>query len=146
MELKLYRCTSENEKMDKNPILLKTCSGKVKDNVSVTSPVFIVETTAISGLNYLYCTEYGRYYYITDIVTMTGGRIALHCKCDVLMSFRSEIRRCKCIINKQEYEDKSSKYIDDGSYVVQCNEVIQTYDLPNALNGEQTILIVAGGR
>lgn len=146
MQLKLYRCSDENERVDKNPVLLKTINGQVKDNVSITRPVFIIETTSLSGLNYLYCTEYGRYYYITDIVVMTGKRIALHCKCDVLMSFRSQLRTCKAIINKQEFDDKSSKYIDDGSYVIQCNEVIESIEFPNALNGEQTILITAGGR
>ena len=146
MELKLYRCSDENERVDKSPTLLRTVSGKAKDSVSITRPVFIIETISVNGLNYLYCTEYGRYYYITDIVTMTGNRIALHCKCDVLMSFRSQIRSCTAIINKQEGEDKSSKYIDDGSYVTQCNEVIQAIEFPNALNGEQTILITAGGR
>lgn len=146
LTIKLYRCSDENERMDKSLTLLKSCSGQVKNDVSITNPVFVLETTPINGLNYLFCEEYGRYYYITDITIMTGNRISCVCKCDVLMSFRNQIRNCKAIINKQEGEDKSSKYIDDGSYVIQCNEVIQTYEFPNALNGEQTILITAGGR
>ena len=58
LTIKLYRCSDENERMDKSLTLLKSCSGQVKSDVSITNPVFILETTSINGLNYLFCEEY----------------------------------------------------------------------------------------
>ena len=55
-------------------------------------PVFYLKTDPIVyNANYLFCSDTQRYYYINNITAVTGGRIAIDCKIDVLYTYRAEI-------------------------------------------------------
>lgn len=65
-----------------------------KESLSVTAPRVVLNyTTEISDImafNYCFIPKLNRYYYIDNIST-DGGLIILNCRCDVLMSFKSDI-------------------------------------------------------
>lgn len=125
---------------------VKTCSAQIKENTSIVDPVFIVSTFSnVASCNYVKCATWGRNYYIKDITALTGDRVAISCHCDVLASFAGEIRGCGALVDKQQYDAKSSKYINDGSYVMECDTVVQSYNFPYSFDSETTILITAGG-
>lgn len=82
------------------------------DSTSILEPVFKLANTGGIGsdtvgywskFNYLHCPNLGRWYYINDIVYLSGGIVELHCTCDVLMTY-SDI-----ILNSTQVVDRSEK-------------------------------------
>ena len=63
-------------------------SAKLKDNCSVMQPIFLLTASVVDIVNYNYCyvSDWGRYYFIRNVITMPGGRIELRCAEDVLTS------------------------------------------------------------
>lgn len=117
----------------------------IKENSSVISPTLIIDTVDVTGINYLYIPAWGRYYYITDIVAIDASHIQITARCDVLKSFESEIRRSSAIIDKQQYDEKTSRYINDNSYVVQCRDAVNSIAFNGGFTASDNILITAGG-
>ena len=95
MDLILYKQAATPERVDKTAYLTQvgTVTGVVlKSDVDLMQPVFILKTDPlVYNANYLYCSFTSRYYYITDITALTGGRIAISCMVDVLYTYKDEI-------------------------------------------------------
>ena len=119
MHLTLFYNASERKVIGKSLQNLGTTTGILKGDASITSPVFILQSDNdyLSGVNYLYWQETGRYYYIDDIELMTGSRMVFYCSVDVLQSFATEIKAQTAIINKQESRSETNLYLNDGSFV-----------------------------
>lgn len=118
MNLTLFYNSSERKVIGKSLQNLGNVAGILKGDASITSPVFILQSNNyLSGVNYLYWQETGRYYYIDDIELMTGGRMVFHCSVDVLESFKNQIKAQVAIIDKQESRGETNLYLDDGSFV-----------------------------
>lgn len=147
MEIKLYNTISENNAMSKKLSHIKDANCDIKGEISVFTPTIIIDyVEGLENVNYVYIPKYNRYYYITDSRGITGHRYELTLKCDVLMSFASDLKKLYVIIDKTEELQKANKYINDGSYVVQSNEFNTIIDFENGFNETGTyILICAGG-
>ena len=119
MNLTLYYNSSERKVIGKSLQNLGTVTGILKGDATITSPVFILQSNNnyLSGTNYLYWQETGRYYYIDNIELMTGGRMAFYCSVDVLESFKTQIKAQTAIIDKQESRNETNLYLNDGSFV-----------------------------
>ena len=79
MEVNLYENTSENYRLNKDITLKITESCVLKDDCSVENPVIVLKTgTNISGYNYMYIPDFGRYYYIGDIVSVGLNMWEIH--------------------------------------------------------------------
>ena len=147
MNLTLYYNSSERKVIGKSLQNLGTVTGILKGDTAITSPVFILQSDNdyLSGVNYLYWQETGRYYYIDNIELMTGGRMAFYCSVDVLESFKTQIKAQTAIIDKQESRDETNLYLNDGSFVdtEQTFNEIKNFQTGFNQNGE-FILINAG--
>lgn len=95
MTLTFYKQAATPNRVDKSAYL--TEQGKI-DNVvlldtrDIKTPVFILATNPmVYNANYLFCDFTQRYYYIDNVELMAGGRIAIHCRVDVLHTYRAEI-------------------------------------------------------
>ena len=117
MNLTLYYNSSERKVIGKSLQNVGNVTGILKGDASIMNPVFILESNNnyLSGVNYLYWQEGGRYYYIDDIQMLTGGRMAFYCSVDVLESFKTGIKAQTAIVEKQE--NRSNLYFNDGSFV-----------------------------
>ena len=94
--------------------------------------------------NYCFIPKFNRYYFIDEIIPITGDRSIIKCKVDVLESFKDDIKSLTAIINKQE--TISDKFIDDGSWIVENKDFLQSYNFSNGFNDSgEFILITAGG-
>lgn len=145
MNLTLYYNSSERKVIGKSLQNLGNVAGILKGDASITSPVFILQSNNnyLSGVNYLYWQETGRYYYIDDIELMTGGRMLFHCSVDVLQSFATQIKAQTAIIDKQESEN--NMYFNDGSFRKDSREFYTVRSFPNGFNDNgEYILITAG--
>ena len=69
--ISLFKTDSENNRVVKVLTDEKQLSGELRNQTSVLNPTIRIESTDnISGYNYCYISEFGRYYYITDIVSV----------------------------------------------------------------------------
>lgn len=134
-------------------------NGYLRQNTSVTDPVFVVELPVssfeIRGLNYAYVAAFGRYYFINEIVLVSGhdmpyasGDIAqlweIRCHVDVLMSFANEIKNQTAVVARQE--QTYNLMLDDGFFMAYQNPRFQTkvFSNPTPFETQEFVLIVAG--
>ena len=145
MTITLGRCTADHERLDKAVTTVSTITAQIKDDTSIVDPVFIIHYPGTVNFNYVVVAEWSRRYFVRDITALTGDRLAVSCHCDVLSSFKTGIRAAQAIIDKQEGKGKTSPYLNDGSYVMECKAVNQSYNFPQGFSSSSTILITAGG-
>ena len=147
MEIKLYKNLSENNVIGKTLTQIKSVEANLKNDVSVINPTLVLNYTAnILDSNYCFIPKFNRYYFIDEIVPITGDRCIVKCRVDVLESFKEDIKSLTVILDKTQSIYKSNKYLDDGSFVVENKDFNAIYNFPNGFNDEGTfILICAGG-
>ena len=116
-----------------------TSAMNIEIDVEKSNPV-------IYNYNYMYIEEFGRYYFIDEIVSVRTGIWTIRASVDVLMSFKNDILQCECIIDKIENEANANLYLDDGSFVMDSRKYNEIKEFPNGLNDNgDYILICAGG-
>lgn len=122
MTLELGTNLSPDEAFDKNVTYHLTLTGSLKNETSVSRPVILVESQSnLSHINYMRIPEFGRCYF-TKITVVRNNLYEIEGKCDVLSSFKSQIRSNSAIIKKQE--SKYNLYLDDGSFKAYQNDNI----------------------
>lgn len=133
MNIVLHKNTSPTNKVDKSIDTGITLEGTLRENTSIVDPEFLVEldfdTADVAELNYLYSEDFGRYYYITNIVHVTDQLWDLQCHVDVLMSFKTEIREQTAVVSRQEM--KYNTMLDDGWYMAYQDPLIQIKKFSN---------------
>lgn len=143
----LYVCTDENNRLNKanlsNSIQL---SGYFRDEVSVMDPVVKIETsTNISGYNYAYISDFGRYYFIKNIKAVRTGLWELTLSVDVLMTYQSYLRDIPVIASRAE--NGYNQMLKDDQRATYEDTRTQTYNFPRSLdaNGRKYYLVLTGG-
>ena len=147
MEVILYKNSSENNVIGKSLAQVKSVECNLKNDVSVINPTLVLNYTAnILNSNYCFIPKFNRYYFIDEIVPITADRCIVKCRVDVLESFKDNILNLDCIVDKQEKEIASNKYINDGSFVTTSKQFNRMIEFPNGFNEKGSyILICAGG-
>jgi len=114
MDLTLYKQAATPERIDKSGYLTQigSVSGVVlKDSTDLMTPSFILRTDPqVYNANYLYCSYTSRYYYITGITALTGGRISVNCKIDVLYTYKDEILASSAWVLRSDRADDVAAY------------------------------------
>lgn len=98
-----------------------TITGEFKSPCSVSTPVIIIEVPTGSNLftgfyNYAYITDVTRYYWIDDIVMISGKLAELHLRVDVLATYRTAIGSSTQFVSRAAAE--TDDYITDAFYPV----------------------------
>lgn len=129
MTVNLLINKSEKNKVSKSVINIMSTTGSIRNNTSITSPVFLIkgEFSTISQSNYVYVPEFKRYYYIIDMVQVAGNMTEISCHCDVLMSFKDEILNNTAVISRQEVV--YNRYLNDPNFRIYQNNVVLTRKL-----------------
>lgn len=150
MQIDLFTCTAERNRVNKSEYISNrfTMNGTIKIPTSAMNVVIEIEKTnpVKYGYNYMYINEFGRYYFIDDIKTVSNNRWIITASVDVLFSFMADILSTSAIIDKTENELNANLYLDDGSFVMDSRKYNQVKEFPNGLNENGSyILICAGG-
>lgn len=147
MNIVLCHTNSENNVIGKSINTVSNKTAVIKGTISKENPILLLSYNIIqNNINYIYIPEYNRYYFIIDIIDLTGGRYEIHCKVDVLESFKDSILKLYCIIDKQANLGLVDKYINDGSYIATCREFVKIHEYPTGFNDNGVfVLICAGG-
>lgn len=136
---------SEKNKLGKSLSNLNVFSGSLKDETSVTNPVVIMELENPTGFNYAYIPEFGRYYFIDDIVSVRTGLWKISMKVDVLESFKNNIRGIPVILSDST-ETGKELYLSGKVWKSKVKELTDIVNFPSGLSDNgYFILITAGG-
>ena len=150
MQINLFTCNAERNRINKsdhisNRFVLEGSFRKATSALNIE--VDVEKTNPLTyKYNYMYIEEFGRYYFIDEIVSVRNGLWTIMATVDVLMSFRKDILESSVIIDKAEDEDISNLYLDDGSFVMDSRKYNEVKEFPSGLNENGSyILICAGG-
>ena len=144
MTITVYNNSSPSNKIGKSLSTISTLSGNLRDNCSRTNPVVTIEAdiSSLNNANYIYISEFSRYYFITDIVSIRNGICEIHAKIDVLESFKTDILNSTVITKRQR--DNWNLYVDDGSFITYSNDKMYTMNFPTAIDNDTFVLVTAG--
>lgn len=146
MTIKIYKNLSDNNVLDKNITQLGSdLTGTLKESCSIIDPVITIEDFTsfdIQTANYAYITEFGRYYYINNIICITDKLFELHMHVDVLKTYASEIRSNSAVISRQERQ--YNLYLQDGVFKTYANPHYEIKKFPSGFSGYHFIFSVAG--
>lgn len=150
MQINLFRCRAENERVDKTNYISDrfVMEGTLRGQSSVIDPVITIEKTNPTKLdyNYMYIDEFKRWYYINDIISIRNDLWEIHAHVDVLFTWRADIANMEAVADKMENFSDANVYFDDGSFIMDSRNDIQVKEFPNGLNENGSyILICAGG-
>lgn len=115
LNLIFYKQAATPNRVDKTDYLTRVGdlgNVQLKDTTELFTPVFILRTNPlVYNSNYVYCSFTKRYYYIESIDALSGSRIAIHCKCDVLHTYRNEIKNSSgWILTSSATTDEDGNY------------------------------------
>jgi len=144
--ISLFKTASENNRVVKVLTDEKQLNGEFRNQTSVLNPTVRIESADnISGYNYCYIPEFGRYYYITDIVSVRTNCWNVSMRCDVLMSYKDEIKSITGVVVRQE--SNPNKLLVDRLERLQSDKEIDILYYPEAFSKNlQFILVTAGGQ
>ena len=141
--INLYTISDDNRVVNKTIGTPTSYDCNLKEQTDVTAPVIRIQTSSnLSGYNYCYIERYGRYYYIDRIETTPTGFWILHCRCDVLMSYKTQIKKLTGTINRSE--NTFNAYLNDSEYKALAYRKIVTKQFPTAINDDCFILMTVG--
>ena len=130
MQIVFYNNTAEMERVDKTNYLNKNFEifGYLKNSTSIVNPTIVVELKRdvvekliaddenknivildkLLKSNYCYISDFNRYYYIDDIVSIANNLWEISLDCDVLYTYKDKIIENDAFIDRQEnlYNDE----------------------------------------
>ena len=81
---------SKRKNSTKQPTTGTDVTVKLKEDCSIINPVFESATMPATA-NYIYVSEWGRYYFVTNVTYISYTTKSFSCEVDVLASFKSQI-------------------------------------------------------
>lgn len=131
--------------MGKNLSNLNVFSGSLKGETSITNPVITIEIENPTGFNYAYISEFGRYYFIDDMISVRTGLWKISMKVDVLESFKNNIREISVILSDSTNTGKEM-YLSGEVWKSKVKELTDIINFPSGLSDNgYFILITSGG-
>lgn len=124
-----------------------------KEDTSLLNPTILINGVSndssytiedIGSSNYFSIPKVNRYYFITDITMMSGGRVAITGKVDVLMSFKTDILGSTQLIVRQE--KKTNNYLIDTDIPLSSKKQVIEHEFGDSITDSgYYILAVNGG-
>lgn len=143
--ISLFKTNSENNRVIKTLTDEKQLSGELRNQTSVLNPSIRIESADnLSAYNYAYISEFGRYYYISDIISVRTNCWIISLRCDVLMSYSAQIKALRPIIEREEIGQSSG--LIDSDMPIDINKKVQKYYFPKGFTKDiQYVLTTSGG-
>lgn len=138
----LMQNLSDTNVVDKTVSTISTITGVLKDATSIISPTIMIQGTLPPGCNYMYISDFARYYYVTDVRSIHNDIFEISAHVDVLKTYASQLRNCTGIVARQE--NKYNLYLDDGSFKTYQNPRFKKLAFPSGFTTLEFVLAVAG--
>lgn len=154
MVAKIYKTKSAPNVVNKTLSEVVTFEEVIfKEDTSLLNPTIIINRVSnassytiedIGTSNYFSIPKVNRYYFITDITMMSGGRVAITGKVDVLMSFKTDILGSTQLIVRQE--KKTNNYLIDTDIPLSSKKQVIEHEFGDSISDSgYYILAVNGG-
>lgn len=154
MVAKIYKTKSAPNVVNKTLSEVVTFEEVIfKEDTSLLNPTIIINGVSnassytiedIGTSNYFSIPKVNRYYFITDITMMSGGRVAITGKVDVLMSFKTDILVSTQLIVRQE--KKTNNYLIDTDIPLSSKKQVIEHEFGDSITDSgYYILAVNGG-
>lgn len=145
MIIDLSVINDEKNKLEKTIYDRQRYEGTLRAETSIINPVVLIEAENLSGYNYMRIPQFGRFYYITDIVCVRSGLWRVSGHVDVLMSYKDAIEDCPIIVSDSE-TTKASNYLNGDVWRTLVKTKTDIVNFSNGLNNNgEYILITSGG-
>ena len=140
----LYNTSSDTTTVTKSLSGGTNFSCTLRGECSILQPVIMLEASSLTGFNYAYIPEFGRYYYINNVDIIRTGLWRVSMSVDVLMSYASSIRSLKATVARQQ--EQSDGYLPDNKYKTKAYHKVVTKVFPNSFSHDNfsRILVVSG--
>ena len=121
-----------------------TCD--LKADTSILKPTLVLQAASnLSGFNYVYIQDFGRYYFIDDIVSKNNVIWEVSGHVDVLETYKQGILSNTAVLKRQQ--NKYNTYLNDERWPVYTYDDVITFKFTNSgfKKTLEYLLIVAGG-
>lgn len=146
----LQRTLSEPIKVIKDVNNVLETTGVLREGCSIVNPVVLIEgyeMSVLNSVNYFSIPEFGRKYFLGDIVSVRNGLLQISGHTDVISSFSGDLLLNKGIIHRQEND--WNLYLNDGVLKIYQNPIVRTAKFPTGFTGQGNasyVLALAGRR
>lgn len=141
----LYINSSPNKKIGKTLSTGTDFTCLLKDNTSLLRPtIYVTSSSNLAGFNYMYISDFGRYYFIDDIVSVHNNQWKISGHVDVLETYATAILANSAVVRRQALQ--YNLYLDDPDFHAYNYERIQTIKFPtNTFNKALEYVLVVNG-
>lgn len=117
----------------------------IKDVTSILRPkIELTSASNLSGYNYMYISDFSRYYFIDDIVSLHNNRWEISGHIDVLETYKTAILNNTAVVRRQQ--NQFNLYLDDPDFHALNYDRIQTIQFPlNAFSKNLFYVLVVNG-
>ena len=143
-----YNASSPNV-VNKSLTDVALATGVIKENTSIIDPVVLIDSTLasdiLSKVNYAHIEAFNRWYYVTDITSVSDHLWEISMHVDVLYTYKDKIKEQRAVVSRQE--NQFNMLLDDGWFSCYQDPYIfhRKFSLPSPFTAEEFVLVVAGG-
>lgn len=142
ISVKVCKNSSDKRALSKNLSSGHTVSAIITDNCDILNPTLELDYFAsISDMNYMYISDWKRYYFIDKLEVIKGSRCIIHGHVDVLMTYKSKILECSAVVCRQQ--SKGNYYLNDYVYKTRQYKITTVQEFPNSIFTENGDLVLA---
>lgn len=145
MEIILYNNKSPKNKIGKTLTNPNTITGSLRGETSISNIQMLLNIVDLNPYNYMYIADFGKYYFITNIISVRTGLWLVTASIDVLDSYKSEILSLDVILSNTE-STGAKQYKMDACWDVLVKDKTDIISFSDGLlSTGEFILITAGG-
>ena len=144
MTITLYKTSDENRRVVKTLTDSISMTGNIVEETNVISPSILISNIEnIASYNYCFITEFSRYYYIKEIISVRNGIWRLNLRVDVLMTYSDGIKNLNAIVMRQQ--NQVNLLLDDGYIPIQANQENSMISFPNSFTKNLNYILAVSG-
>ena len=114
-----------------------------KDDETKDTPTLeMAYSEVLKNANYAYCVDTGYYFYLSE-PTLAAQRLFFNCEVDLLMTYKDDILKLGCIIDRQEYEFNA--YLVDDKAPILNRRVVNTLKFPTGFSNNDSYILATTG-
>lgn len=148
MTILLLQTTDDMRKLTKSYRMIASMQGTVKEDCDVLNPSIDIDarnSVGWSSANYAYIAEFGRFYFIRDMIVQSNDIVTLVMHVDVLMTYNANIRGLYTLVLRQEHIN--NPYIIDDQMLIRTERILSHHEIGSLGNpsSQNIALTVTGG-
>lgn len=142
MNISIGVTNDDHRKLSKTFSSTISLSGTLRNDSNIVNPSVLVRVSAstIANCNYMYISEFNRYYYITDITAVSDTLSMVNGHCDVLNTYKAGIRSNQAIVKRSS--NMNDLFINDGSMVMKSQITTDYIPFPVRFTKAESIILV----